>query len=120
MNRIARQENLDLQGTVGDIYAFDAFENFDLVLLDSMFHFSRTDKAKEIGLIQKIVSQLKRGSILVVCIQDTGNKVQILNKALDFDRPLRRLTDQKLIYRFEDRESGHRSVTDYRMIAVEI
>lgn len=119
MNRIGQIEDLNLTGQVGDIYAFNAFDTFDIVLLDSMFHFAKKDKLKEIGLVQKIVSQIKKGSIIVVCIQDTGDKVQILNQAINFERELPRLIDKKFKYKFEDEDSGHKSVMDYRMIIVE-
>jgi len=57
--------------------------------------------------------------MVVICIQDTGKKVVLLNQALDFHGPLVRLADQSFIYTFEDQESGHKSETNYRMIAVE-
>ena len=79
----------------------------------------KKEKEKEIGLINKIVSDLKTGTLLVVCIQDTGNKVQILNHAIDSETKMKRLADKKFKYLFEDSESGHKSETDYRMIIVE-
>ncbi len=116
MNQIGQDENLNLVGQVGDIYAFDRFNEFDIVLLDSMFHFTKKDKEKEIGLIKKIVSDLNNGSLVVVCIQDTGDKVQILNKTIDFEKKRKRLTEKVFKYVYEDKESGHKSETDYRMI----
>ncbi len=119
MNRIGQDENLNLVGQVGDIYAFDCFTDFDIVLLDSMFHFTKKDKAKEIGLIKKIVAEIRMGSIVVVCIQDTGDKVQILNKAIDFERKHKRLFDKEFKYVFKNSDSGHKSETVYRMIVIE-
>jgi SAM-dependent methyltransferase len=119
MNQIGQNENIDLVGQVGDIYAFDRFREFDIVLLDSMFHFAKKDKEKEIGLIKKIVTDIRKGSLVVVCIQDTGDKVQTLNHAIDFEKKLKRLADKKLKYIFEDSDSGHISETDYRMIVIE-
>lgn len=119
MNQIGQNENLNVIGQVDDIYAFDRFSAFDTVLLDSMFHFARRDKEKEIGLIKKIVADIKNGSLLVVCIQDTGDKVQILKQAIDFENQPKRLSDQAFKYVFEDTDSGHKSETDYRMIVIE-
>lgn len=119
MNQVGREEGLNLLGQVGDIYAFDDYDQFDIVLLDSMFHFASKDREKEIGLIRKIVSEISVGSILVVCIQDTGDKVQLLNQAIDFEKQLDRLVDRRFKYRFEDKASGHKSETEYRMIVVE-
>ena len=119
MNQIGQDENLNLVGQVGDIYAFDRFSEFDIILLDSMFHFAKKDKEKEIGLIKRIISKIRNGSLVVVCIQDTGDKVQILNKAIDFEKRLKRLADKEFKYVFEDKDSGHKSETNYRMIVIE-
>ncbi|MBK8500812.1 MAG: class I SAM-dependent methyltransferase [Saprospiraceae bacterium] len=119
MNQISKAKDLNLVGRVGDIYSFDNFEEFDIILLDSMFHFAKKEREKEIGLVKRILSKIKNGCLVVVCIQDTGNKVQILNQAIDFEKPLNRLADKKFQYTFEDEESGHRSDTDYRMIVIE-
>lgn len=116
MNQIGKDENLNLVGQVRDIYAFDRFSEFDIILLDSMFHFAKKDKEKEIGLIKKIISDLRNGSLIVICIQNTGNKVQMLNKAIDFEKKRKRLTDKDFKYVFEEKESGHKSETNYRMI----
>lgn len=116
MNEIGEIEILNLDGQVGDIYSFDRFDEFDIVLLDSMFHFSKNHKENEIGLIKRIVSDIKKGSLVVVCIQDTGDKVHTLNKAVDFEKELLRMTEKKFSYTFEDRDSGHQTETDYRMI----
>ena len=119
MNQIGKDESLNLVGQVDDIYTFDRFTEFDIVLLDSMFHFAKKDKEKEVGLIKKIISDIRNGSLMAVCIQDTGDKVQILNEAIGYKNKVKRLFDKKFKYAFEDSESGHKSETDYRMIVVE-
>ncbi|WP_439483430.1 class I SAM-dependent methyltransferase [Cyclobacterium plantarum] len=119
MNQIGNAENLNLVGKVGDIYAFDHFDRFDIILLDSMFHFAKKDKEKEMGFIRKIVSQMKTGGLLVVCIQDMAKKVQVLNQSIDLTKPLNRLADKKFTYLYEDSDSGYKSETDYRMVIVE-
>ncbi len=119
MNQIGQQENLNLIGLVDDIYTFDRFNEFDIILIDSMFHFAKKDKEKEIALIKKIVSDIKNGSIVVVCIQNTGDKVEILTQALDLEKSHTQLANKEFKYIFEDNESGHKSETDYRMIVIE-
>lgn len=115
---VAQLENLSVNGIVSDIYSFDGFGTFDIILLDSMFHFAKKDKVREIALIKKIISGMHSGAILVVCIMGRGQKVKILNETIDSEGRLERLTDEKFTYTFHDQESGHQSMTDYRMIAV--
>ena len=118
MNKVAEAERLDLRGIVADIFEFEDFDNYDFILLDSMFHFTRNDRKKEVQFIRNIVSGAKIGCVLVVCIQDTGKKVEILKEALDPETKLDHLLDQKFSYKFEDKESGHHSTSDYQMIVV--
>jgi len=119
MNKISVAENLNLVGHVGDIYSFENFDEYNIILLDSIFHFAKKDKQKEIRLVEKIVSKIKTGSLLVVCIHDTGNKVKILKQAIDFENKCNQLADKKFKYIYEDKESGHKSETNYRLIVIE-
>ena len=118
MVRRAKEDNLQLSGLTTDIYAYDKINEFDFILLDSMFHFEKTDKVKEIAFLEKILTQMMPDALLVVCIQDTGKKVEILNKTIRDHTSSDYLVNQKLTYVFTDDETGHQSVTDYRMIAL--
>jgi 2-polyprenyl-3-methyl-5-hydroxy-6-metoxy-1,4-benzoquinol methylase len=118
MNHISKTESLDLIGKVTDIFEFDNFSEFDFVLLDSMFHFTKKDQKKEIDFIIRILSKIKKGCLVIFCVQDTGKKVEILNKTIRFGKQFERLVDKKLKYNFEDIVSGHKSSTEYRMIVV--
>lgn len=113
-------EDLNITGIVDDIYAFDGYQDFDIVLLDSMFHFEKWDLKMETDLIVRIANQIKPGSLICICIQDTGRKVKILkdtiiSTGLDF----KILNDSSLIYQYEDKETGHKSKTKYCMYIVE-
>ncbi|MGB0427597.1 MAG: methyltransferase domain-containing protein [Flavobacteriales bacterium] len=119
MNRVAKAENLTLKGIVTDLFEFDNVEEYDFILLDSMFHFAKKDRKKETDFIKKIWSKIKKGGLIVFCIQDTGKKVEILNELIDNEKHLNKLIDKKFEYVFENKENGHQSKTDYRMIVVE-
>ncbi len=118
MNQIGQAENLDLVGQIGDIYAFDFFSEFDFILMYSMFQFITKDKEKEIGLIKKIVSEIRNGSLIIVCIQYTCNKVEVLNQAINFKEGLNRISDIDFKYIFEDKESGQKFETEFRIVIV--
>lgn len=119
MKQIAENENLHLHGEIADIYAFERFGDFDIILLDSMFHFTKKDKTRETALIRKIISEIKPGSLAVFCIQDTGDKVQVLNRAIDSEKRRKRLAEKSFRYVFEESGTDHRSETDYQMIVIE-
>ncbi|WP_020529270.1 methyltransferase domain-containing protein [Flexithrix dorotheae] len=114
MNSISEKEGLNITGLTGDIYSFDNYQDFDIVLLDSMFHFEQRDKKRETVLISKIAKQIKKEGLICICIQDTGDKVSILkntikNSGIAFEV----LNDSSLIYEYEDKASGHKSETKY-------
>ncbi|NJN40931.1 MAG: methyltransferase domain-containing protein [Flammeovirgaceae bacterium] len=115
----SKKEGLYVTGLVGDIYSFDSYQDFDIVLLDSMFHFEKRDIKRETNLIDKIAKRIIRNGLICICIQDTGQKRKILkdafaNSGIDFDI----LNDSTLTYNYEDKESGYKSKTKYCMYIV--
>lgn len=112
-------ENLKIKGMVENIYKFQNFIDYDFVLLDSMFHFEKRDLKKETELIKYIASSIATKALICVCIQDTGNKVQILKETISNTKiHFEIVNDTSLIYKFEDKESGHKSETKYCMYIV--
>ena len=118
MNQISKAENLKLNGTTADIFEFDSFDEYNFILLDSMFHFTKNDKKRETEFIKKIISKIGKGCLVIFCIQDTGKKVKTLKETIDFKKQLDRLVDKKFKYVFEDSENGRKSETNYRMIVI--
>ena len=120
MNRVVANEHLSLTGVVADIFDFKKFGEYDFILLDSMFHFTKNDLQKETRLIKRIVTNAKKGCIAIFCIQDEEKKVKILNATIKSVRDLQPITDKKFKYIFEDRITGHKSKTDYRMFVFKL
>jgi tellurite methyltransferase len=119
MNAIAKAEHLHVDGILADIYTYDSYEDIDIVLLDSMFHFEKRDKERECALIEKIAHKIDKGSLICICIQDTGKKVKILKDTIDRSGvDFEILNDSSLIYAYEDKASGHKSKTKYCMYIV--
>lgn len=82
MKDIATREHLEIEGLVDDIYTHDNYYDFDIILLDSIFHFAKKDKDREISLILKISKQIKTNGLICFCIQNTSKKVNILKDAI--------------------------------------
>lgn len=112
-------EDLKLNGFVDDIYKFDNYQGFDIILLDSMFHFGKKEKKRETDLIIKIANELKQGGLICICIQDTGSKVKILKDTIENTQiEFQTLNNSSLTYKFQDKDSGHTSETKYIMYVV--
>ena len=59
----ANHLDLNIKGEVKDIYAYDQINPFDVILLDSMLHFYPKDHTKETQFYEKILNDMKVGSI---------------------------------------------------------
>lgn len=115
----AKSEGLDVTAIIGDIYKFKKYQEYDIVLLDSMFHFDKNDRESEIELINKILNNILIDSIICFCIQDTGNKVEILKQTIENSSyKFEILKDSSLNYIYEDKKTGHTSETKYCMYIV--
>lgn len=115
MNKMAISEGLPLTGIVGDIYEYADFDQYDFILLDSLFHFGKRERAKETSLLARIVESIKPGTYITICIQDTGEKVAILNAVLSEFKEVETVDSTSLVYEFKDQASNHASTTTYEM-----
>lgn len=118
LNEIAQKENLPLKGIVGDLYEYSNYSEFDFILLDSMFHFRKSEKEKETRLLKKIIESAKTGAIITICIQNLGNKLNVLNLIISEEQNIQMIDRRKLVYEFKDKESGHRSKITYEMVTI--
>jgi len=112
----ARDENLFVEGLIENIYDYDNFSGFDFILLDNMFHFNKKDKRNETDFINRVFNSATPGSIIVICIPDSGNKITILNDTLK-PHNIKRISDASFKYEFKDDKSNHTSISSYKLIA---
>ncbi len=112
----ADQLGLHLEGKTADIYQFEDFEEFDFILLDSMFHFLKKDRENESKFLRKIISGMKPSAHLVISIMDMGSRVSILKSILKEFPEIRVVLDRKFKYKFIDQDNGQSSVLNYRLI----
>lgn len=118
LNKIAKRERLPLIGKVGDIYNYPGIEQFNHILLDSMFHFGAKEKAKEINFLNRLFEQSGPDTLITICIQKNAKKVEILESVIRRNQFLVYVQKTDLVYEYIDQESDHRSKSDYQMITV--
>ncbi len=116
LNAIAEKENLALKGIVENIYSYSNFRAFDFILLDSMFHFGKKEKEKEIRFLNKLIELSNPNTLITICIQKTGKKLEILDSLLSNKQDLEIIDRTELIYKYEDKETNHSSETKYEMV----
>ncbi|MFK7773229.1 MAG: class I SAM-dependent methyltransferase [Saprospiraceae bacterium] len=118
LNKIAEKENLSIKGFVDDIYSYSDFDKFEFILLDSMFHFGKKEREKEVSFLNRLIEESNPNTLITICIQKTGKKLEILNAIISNKKNLVVVNQTDLIYKFEDKESNHISETKYEMITI--
>lgn len=119
LNRIAKREGLSLTGIVEDIYEYKPFEKFDFILLDSMFHFEKKEKEREVSLLDNIFESASPQTLITICIQHSPHKTGVLNSIILQHDDLKVIHQTELVYRYVDQATNHSSETKYQMITVQ-
>ncbi len=116
LNEKAKKLGLSLTGKVADIYKFVIEDQYDIVLLDSILHFSEKDMAKELGLLTNIADSTKRGGIICICIKKSKKREDILKSFFTkHGSEWETLNDTYLEYKYDDPSANHSSITNYNM-----
>ncbi|QMS84827.1 class I SAM-dependent methyltransferase [Candidatus Xianfuyuplasma coldseepsis] len=82
LNEIATKEKLDVVGEVTDYKDFASFQEYDIILMNSMFHFYKNDIAEETRSINRIIDKMKNNARFVLIVQESGFRVKHLNEII--------------------------------------
>jgi 2-polyprenyl-3-methyl-5-hydroxy-6-metoxy-1,4-benzoquinol methylase len=112
MMTTAKKENLDVKGIIGDINRFPISNKYDIILLDSMLHFYKKDREKEISLLKKLMKEVKTNGLLIILMNKSKSGENSLEKVFN---------DSKLVWNvIEDKYTDYPDFNAiFRMYAVE-
>ena len=86
MMSVAKKERLKLKGVVADMYDYRVDDSVDIVLLDSILHFYKPDKAKETEFLIRIMNELRIGGLLCIIVWKSKSieeaLIQVLERSL--------------------------------------
>jgi len=82
LNTAAQKEKLQVKGLVADIYSFAISDEFDIVLLDSIFHFYKRDIDEEKGLLKRIIEEIKPGGLICNFMQKGPERERQLKRVI--------------------------------------
>ncbi|MBD3159358.1 MAG: hypothetical protein GF309_11260 [Candidatus Lokiarchaeota archaeon] len=66
-----------------DIYEFPNDSGFDFILLDSMFHFYKRYQEKEVALVQRVMRDMRVGTVLCILINKSKIAESVLESIFD-------------------------------------
>lgn len=82
LNDVAKAEGLNVIGVVEDYKFVDYINQYDIVLMNSMFHFYKNDIVEETQSIELIMNKMKIGSSMILIVQENKDRVNHLRKIL--------------------------------------
>lgn len=110
----AKAEKLSVNGVVADFYAHDPAETYDAIVLDSILHFEKADKAKEINLLDKLSACLNVNGYLFVFVHKSAKKEKELHNWLQTKIGLFSMAEAGYVTAiYEEKSSGFR--TEFQM-----
>lgn len=83
MMREAKKHGLQVKGIIDDIHEFPIDPSFDFILLDSMLHFYKRDREREITLVQRVMKEMRAGAILCILISKSKTAESVLESIFD-------------------------------------
>jgi hypothetical protein len=72
-----------VKGIIDGIYQFPIDPSFDFILLDSMLHFYKRDREKEVALVQRIMNEMRVGAVLCILINKSKMAESVLESIFD-------------------------------------
>lgn len=76
LNEVASKEGLNVKGVVGDLSECKNMGSYDIVLMNSMFHFYKKDIEKETQLLLRILHEIKINGRLVLIVQENSKRIK--------------------------------------------
>ncbi|MGY5873683.1 MAG: class I SAM-dependent methyltransferase [Candidatus Thorarchaeota archaeon] len=107
MLREAKKNNLNVRGVIADIYEYPIDSSFDYILLDSMLHFYKREREKEIRFVQRILNEMRIGASLCIFVSKSKTTESILESIFENQSNLWNVLEDKYI-RYPEMNSLYR------------
>ena len=116
----AHSEDLAVTGVVADIFAYAPPATYDLIVLDSMLHFEKADRAQELALLDRAAQHLRPDGYLCIFIHKAPRKERELQRWLAGNQAGFAVVRQGYIdYTYKEQASGFESSFQFYMLIVQ-
>lgn len=120
MEAAAAAKGLMVTGVVADIHAYDIPGAFDAIILDSMLHFEKQDRERELALLDRARQHLRPQGLLLLFVHRTKRQETTLNEWLAGLGETYAVRQQQYVdYVYEEKTSGFRAEFQYCMAVVQ-
>jgi 2-polyprenyl-3-methyl-5-hydroxy-6-metoxy-1,4-benzoquinol methylase len=116
----AQQRGIDVNGIVADFYAVGIERNYDLILFNSILHFEKPDRDKELRLLTNAASHVKPNGLLCIFVHKSKYKETIIKQFFEAHYPFWEvIADRYIDYTYEEKSSDFKSYMQFYMYIVQ-
>ncbi len=116
----AGQQALALDGVVADLFEYEPDGMFDAVVLDSILHFGKADKARELALLDKLTHHIDHDGFLFIFVHRATAKERVLaNWYKRFSDTFSIAEEGYIDYVYKESVSGFESAFQYYMLVLQ-
>ena len=109
-----------VHGVVDDLYAYPLTESFDLIVLDSILHFGKADKKKELALLNAVADRIKANGYLCLFVHKSDAKEKVLHEWFTEKKSQFAIAEEGYIdYVYEVKSTDFKSAFQYYMLILQ-
>lgn len=82
MVKEAKSRNLSVNGIVQNFYEYETTTHYDAIILDSILHFEKADRKKELVLLDRLFSYLNKNGFMFIFVHKSSKKEKVLHEWL--------------------------------------
>lgn len=113
----ANRANLDVVGVVADLFEYELQSSYDVIVLDSILHFGKAGKERELTLLDSLVPHVNVGGYLALFVHKSAEKERVLKRwAAGTDAQLSIVEEAYIDYVYQESASGFQSAFQYLML----
>ena len=99
LNQLARKEKLAITTAVMDYKTYKNLFEYDIILMNSMFHFYKNDIEEETKSLYWVLSEMKSKAKLILFVQESKSRINLVKKILlDLDLMISIELEKSILY----------------------
>lgn len=113
----AENGNLPVSGVVADIYEYELHHKYDAVVLDSILHFEKADKSKELALLNTLINHINENGFLFLFVHKSPKKEREVKSWFEAVEAEFEIAEEGYIdYLYKEVATGFQSAFQYYML----
>lgn len=113
----AENDSLTVSGVIADIYEYELRDKYDAVVLDSILHFEKADKNKELALLNALINHINENGFLFLFVHKSPQKEREVERWVEAVAAEFEVAEEGYIdYLYKEVATGFQSAFQYYML----